>query len=48
MGEWLDTFVDDGLNLALIAALACAVRDPARSSLPHPLLRSPRAALTQS
>jgi hypothetical protein len=26
IGEWLDTFVDDGLNLALMAALACAVR----------------------
>jgi phosphatidylglycerophosphate synthase len=34
IGEWLDTFVDDGLNLALMAALACAVRNPERSSLP--------------
>jgi phosphatidylglycerophosphate synthase len=34
IGEWLDTFVDDGLNLALIAAVACAVRNPERSSMP--------------
>ena len=34
IGEWLDTFVDDGLNLALMAAVACAVRNPERSSLP--------------
>jgi phosphatidylglycerophosphate synthase len=33
IGEWLDTFVDDGLNLALMAAVACAVRNPERSSL---------------
>jgi phosphatidylglycerophosphate synthase len=35
IGEWLDTFVDDGLNLALIGGLALAVRDPARASLPQ-------------
>ncbi|HVZ74888.1 MAG TPA: CDP-alcohol phosphatidyltransferase family protein [Polyangia bacterium] len=34
IGEWLDTFVDDGLNLALVAALARAVQNPARTSLP--------------
>jgi phosphatidylglycerophosphate synthase len=33
IGEWLDTLVDDGLNLALIAAVALAVGAPGRSSL---------------
>jgi phosphatidylglycerophosphate synthase len=34
LGEWLDTFVDDALNLALIGALALAARAGA-VSLPH-------------
>lgn len=32
IGEWLDTVTDDGLNLALCASLALALRNPARGA----------------
>jgi phosphatidylglycerophosphate synthase len=32
IGEWLDTVTDDGLNLALCAALGLALRNPARGA----------------
>jgi phosphatidylglycerophosphate synthase len=32
IGEWLDTITDDGLNLALCASLALALRNPARGA----------------
>jgi phosphatidylglycerophosphate synthase len=35
IGEWLDTITDDALNLALIAGVSLAARNPARASLPH-------------
>jgi 1L-myo-inositol 1-phosphate cytidylyltransferase / CDP-L-myo-inositol myo-inositolphosphotransferase len=39
IGEWLDTVADDALNLALIGALALALRNPARGGPPGgPLL----------
>jgi phosphatidylglycerophosphate synthase len=34
LGEWLDTITDDALNLALIAALGLALRNPARGGPP--------------
>jgi len=34
IGEWLDTIADDALNLALLGALALALRNPARGGPP--------------
>lgn len=34
IGEWLDTVVDDVLNLALLIALGFALRNPERSAVP--------------
>jgi phosphatidylglycerophosphate synthase len=34
LGEWLDTVADDALNLALLGALALALRNPARGGPP--------------
>jgi len=47
IGEWLDTITDDALNLALIAGVSLAVRNPARAgNFPHaPALGALAAAL---
>src|SRR5439155_1010269 len=45
-GEWLDTLTDDALNLALVAGLGLALRNPARGGPPGgPILAAATAAM---